>query len=154
MLVFWWHVCTVFSDRCCCVLEMLPIELWQRLGFNHGGPKGWEKGERASVLEILLNFFNWRGSFELNFLQVEITGSLETTRKCRVALSENLRSTGCVYKHPSNHIFKATVSTLAARKTWPFSLWGMLIADLFHSLDILFPLTKFKRHFFSPPGWK
>lgn len=48
-----------------------------------------------------------------------------------------------------NNTFKATVIiTLAAQKDLALQPLGMLITDLFLSLYILFPLTKFKRKIF------
>lgn len=47
-------------------------------------------------------------------------------------------------KHQSSHRL--------LRGSWSFSLWGLWIADLFCSLYILFPLTKFKRKILS--RWK
>lgn len=76
MFTFQRHVVTVFSDTARCVLEMLHIKSWQRLGLIYvGGGRRDKRGvKKHQFLEILLNCFNWRGFFKLNILQMAITG--------------------------------------------------------------------------------
>lgn len=109
--------------------------------------------KKASILEsLLLKFSNWRGFFELHFLQMAIIGQLETTRKRLVILEESPRSKGYTYVEiPIIYdTFKVSQHTDCLGGSSP-SVFGPSSLMIYFTLFISPFQIQNQRKFFFPP---